>query len=147
VGQQPEPLLAEQLLPVRLIQRRRQRKYNLNDVRHVADTVNGLSTLTLCSDHSAISRVQRGVQLARRENTLSVASSAEVKNPKMLTAFLHASDGAVRAAVASRNILPLKYEQVHIKELVHDRGKIAEEKWKLRHGRTSWLVRCSRVDT
>ena len=82
---------AEQLLPVRLIQRRRQRKYNLNNVRHVAGTVNGLSTLTLCSDHSAISRVQRGVQLARRENALSLASSAEMKNPKMLTAFQNAS--------------------------------------------------------
>jgi len=44
-------LLAEQLLPVRLIQRRRQGKCNLNDVRpacHVMSlrTLNGLSTLT-----------------------------------------------------------------------------------------------------
>jgi hypothetical protein len=109
VGQQPEPLLAERLLPVRLIQRRRQRKYNLNDVRHVAGTVNGLSTLTLCSDHSAISRVQQGVQLARRENALSVASSAEVKNPKMLTAFLHASgQRSARCTVAEYITLKIR---------------------------------------
>ena len=58
-AQQPE-LLLEQLLPVRLIQRRRrQGEYSLNDVRHVAATVHGLSTLTLCSDLSAISSEQR----------------------------------------------------------------------------------------
>ena len=117
-------LLAERLLPVRLIQRRRQGKYNLNDVRpacHVAAYRKRPFHVDTCSDHPAISRARRtfgpgSVQLAKRANVLSLASSAEVKNAKMLTA-----SGQSSACCTATEQLTLKTRTGAYEELVHER--------------------------